>query len=145
MKAVFVIFVLLLGGCHTSVTRGDEFTKAPSDIDGRLDQASIEDYILALPANRFHEESVEQFAERVRSARSLPENKNADAEHLFIPGDGAYPPRQFTLDRRTRTLGIEDLRIHDFEELSDEPPYDLKLQQLQRVPGGWIALGRKRN
>jgi hypothetical protein len=130
--ALVCLLIPLLVAC-ASPPSGDQgsFEAAPSRIDSRVGTATIEDYIIALPPFAYHEESVRKFKNRVIRARadeSLNDGKEAD--YLYIGGDGTWPPKEFTLDRDTRTL-----TIHVF---SWEPGIDDYTEIMKRVPGGWI-------
>ena len=104
---------------------------APSSIDERIETASIEDYIIALPAFDYHEESVESFAANVRRARaSQEENQGKGMDYLFVNGDGCWPSKDFVLDRQSRTLKI---RIYNWE-----PGTTDYTETMGRVPGGWM-------
>ena len=108
------------------------FVAAPSSIDQTIDTASIEDYILALPPFEFHEETVEQFAKRVRSARmSEKQNVGKSRDYLFVRSDGCAPSKVFLLDRARRTLTIRSLNW--------EPGVSDDLVTMRRVPGGWLC------
>lgn len=129
MKLLICCFLLpLLLGC---VGGRENFVAAPSAIDGRIGTASIEDYILALPAFAYHEESVAQFAEHVRRERTS-ESKNRDkgSDELFVGGDGCSPSKNFTLDRGRRALTIRTFQW--------EPGMKDTVETMRRVPGGWF-------
>ena len=135
-RFVGLIVAALIAGCATGPHRESaEFEAAPSPIDQHMDTASIEDYILALPPYGFHEESVAQFADRVRNARTAEkQNEGRGDEFLFVPGDGSWPSKEFALDRRHRMLTI---RILNWEPgLTDE------VVMVRRVPGGWMHTPR---
>jgi hypothetical protein len=122
----------LLAGCVAAPDGGGErFEAAPSSIDARLDTATIEEYIIALPAFAYHEESVEQFAEHVRRARTEEsKNRGKGSDELFVGGDGCWPPKNFVLDRGRRTLTI---RIFQWE-----PGMKDSTETMRRVLGGWM-------
>lgn len=133
MKLLIAIIVTgLLGGCSPmpSVQRA-AFVAAPGSIDQRIKTASIEDYILALPPYAFHEESIEQFTERVRQARaSEKRNHGKSRQYLFVGGDGSSPAKEFTLNRGARTLEIRSFNW--------EPGLQEGSETWRRVSGGWI-------
>ncbi|QJE96812.1 hypothetical protein [Luteolibacter luteus] len=106
------------------------YMKSPDPIDRRIDSATIEDYILAVPPHELHEGSRAGFEQTVRSARALPRNQIRPADELYVPGDGAMGPYEFTLHRDSRTL---DARF--VGETDDAPPHVI---QYQRMPGGWL-------
>jgi hypothetical protein len=106
-----IICTGILAGCTVMPSDQKEtFVAAPSPI-ARVDQsATIEDYILALPPFEFHEETVEQFTERVRSARrNEKRNLDKDRDYLFVSGDGSAPSKIFILDRKRRVLTIQSM------------------------------------
>jgi hypothetical protein len=112
-------------------TKKEEFQAAPSLIDERIETASIEDYVIALPPFAYHEESVESFAASLRRARaSQKENEGKGLDYLFLNGDGCWPPKDFVLDRHSRTLRI---RIYNWELGTTDYP-----ETMRRVPGGWM-------
>ncbi|GAA5123761.1 hypothetical protein JIN84_11780 [Luteolibacter yonseiensis] len=129
---ILVVAVLcsILGGCAPAlVVNQEKFEAAPSSIDSRLDSASIEDYIIALPLH--HEGGVEQFEEQVRLARvEKAENLGKGPDYLFVGGDGVSPARGFGLDRRKRLLTI---RSYEWE-----PGFPDTMETMRRVPGGWM-------
>lgn len=85
----------------------ETFVTAPSRIDQIMDSATIEDYILALPPFEFHEETVEQFTDRVRSERKTEkQNFGKDGDYLYVRGDGSAPSKVFILDRRRQMLTV---------------------------------------
>src|SRR5437870_12235146 len=88
MRALTIAFAILgFAGCVArQAAESRTFEAAPSPIDYHRD-VSIEEYILALPPYSFHEESVHDFAARVRSARMLPQNKGKSRNYLYCPGD----------------------------------------------------------
>lgn len=137
MKRLAGFFVaVLIASCATGPrVETAEFEATPSPIDQHIDTASIEDYILALPPYGFHEESVEQFADRVRNARTTEKrNEGRGDDFLFVSGDGCWPSKEFALDRRQRMLTI---RILNWEPgLTDE------VVLMRRVPGGWMRSPR---
>jgi len=111
--------------------RHETFVTAPSPIDRMIDSATIEDYILALPPFEFHEETVEQFTDRVRSARKT-ENQNfgKGGDYLFVSGDGSSPSKVFVLDRRRQMLTIRSMNW--------EPGLTDESITMRRIPGGWL-------
>ncbi len=123
---------LILTACQTTPPAPREsFAAAPARLDAFIGNASIEEYILALPPYAFHEQSVEGFARSVREARTTqPQNAGRSADCLSLPGDGTWPAQEFFLDRSRRTLTI---RIH-----SAEPRTTVETVTMQRVPGGWL-------
>lgn len=127
-----IIITALFAGCATVPGgKAEVFEAAPSRIDQRIDTASIEDYILALPPFAFHEETVAQFAERVRGARaSEKENAGMDRDSLFVRGDGSAPSKKFVLDRSLRTLTITSMNW--------EPGMTHDIVAMRRVQGGWM-------
>lgn len=131
---LIALCVSLLANCVTgSKADGESFDAAPSSLDDRLDTASIEDYVIALPPFAFHEESVESFVDSVKRSRGREADKSRrnDPNFLFVGGDGCWPAKDFTLDRKTRTLHV---RIYNWE-----PPLEdtISLLTMRRVPGGW--------
>ena len=128
---VAIIVIGLFGGCSSMPGGSGAFVAEPSPIDQRIDAASIEDYILALPPYAFHEESVEQFTERVRHARTtLKENVGKSSDYLFVGGDGSSPSKEFTLNRDARTLEIRNFNW--------EPGLQDDAVTWRRVSGGWL-------
>ncbi len=123
---------MLCVGCAVSPKVTEEaFVEAPSAIDQTIKTAAIEDYILALPQFEFHEETVEQFRERVRGARSDDaRNRGRDRDSLFVSGDGSWPAKDFTLDRSSHAL-----RIFVYPGGVDSSPFETTMR---RVPGGWM-------
>ncbi len=130
--ALVALLMPLLAACASFPEMTDDpFEAAPSKIDSRLETASIEEYIIALPPFAYHEESVRQFKDRVMRARAEEkQNSGKETEYLYVGGDGSWPAKQFTLDRDNRTLSI-----HVF---SWEPGIDDYTETMERVPGGWI-------
>lgn len=126
------LLLAFFSGCVAGPDGGGErFEAAPNSIDGRLDTATIEEYIIALPAFAYHEESVEQFAEHVGRARSEEsKNRGKGSDELFVGGDGCWPSKNFVLDRGRRTLTI---RIFQWE-----PGMKDYTETMRRVPGGWM-------
>jgi hypothetical protein len=127
-----ILLVLFFAGCASSPRAPqEEFAAAPAGIDSRIDTASIEDYILALPPFAYHEESVEGFASQVRRARaSERENAGRGPDSLFVRGDGTWPAKEFFLDRSRRLLAIRILHW--------EPGTADEYETMRRVPGGWM-------
>jgi len=127
-----ILLILLLAGCVLEPTvKEEEFVAAPSSIDERIDTASIEDYVIALPPFAYHEASVEQFAQQVRSARADgEENRGKRPDYLFVGGDGCWPSKDFVLDRERRSLKI---RVYQWE-----PGMKDYTETMRRVPGGWM-------
>lgn len=133
MKTIFAaILCSVLGACApTPSTNQEKFEAVPGSIDRRLDTASIEDYIIALPPFAYHEESVEQFAEHVRRSRAEQvENRGKGADYLYVNGDGTWPSKEFVLNRSRRMLTI---RIINWE-----PGFPDTVETMRRVPGGWM-------
>jgi hypothetical protein len=133
MKIILSVFLTMIAvGCAFAPdTAKEEFVAAPGAIDERIESASIEDYIIALPSFAYHEESVSQFSTRVRNARNLEKrNKGKDANYLFVPGDGSWPSKAFYLDPDSGTLTI---RIFNWEPLVKD-----YTETMRRVPGGWM-------
>ena len=126
-----IISTGILVGCAVKPSdRNETFEAAPSRVDQMIDFATIEDYILALPPFEFHEETVEQFAERVRSARMTEkQNLGKDRDYLFVRGDGSVPSKVFILDRSQRMLTIRSLNW--------EPGMSDDSVTMRRVLGGW--------
>jgi hypothetical protein len=135
MRTFTLAFAMLgFAACSTSESsKNASFVAAPNSIDQQR-APSIEDYILALPPYSFHEESVPAFAFRVRAARGLPQNLGKSSDYLYCPGDGTWPPKEFTLERASRRLTI---RVHAGVE-PDAAPYTATMR---RVRGGWIQGG----
>ncbi len=133
MKALFGIILIpfLLGCMSTPRTTNEKFEVAPNRIDQSIGSATIEDYILALPPFAFHEESVDQFAVRVRQARlSEKENVGKNQDYLFVSGDGSAPSKEFLLDRRLRVVTIRSFNW--------EPGTTDDSITMRRVSGGWM-------
>ena len=133
MKSILgFIFIPFLTSCFlTPSAKNEEFESAPSTIDERLESASIEDYVIALPPFAYHEGSVEQFEEQVRLARRREaENRGKGWDYLFVNGDGCWPSKDFVLNRRSRTLRV---RIYNWE-----PGTTDYTETIRRVPGGWM-------
>jgi hypothetical protein len=145
-KLAAIIFTGLLAACATMPSdRNETFVAVASPIDQSIDSATIEDYILALPPFEFHEETVEQFAERVRNAR-MTEKQNLgkdrgiitireakgdkDRDFLFVKGDGSAPSKVFILDRRRQMLTIR--------RINWEPGMTEDSITMRRVRGGWM-------
>lgn len=126
------LLILLVAGCALEpAAKEEEFVAAPSSIDERIDAASIEDYVIALPPFAYHEASVEQFAQQVWSARADAEvNRGKGPDYLFVGGDGCWPSKDFILDRDRRTLRI---RVYQWE-----PGTTDYTETMRRVPGGWM-------
>ena len=124
--------ILLLTGCALSpIGRQERFIAAPSSIDDCLDTATIEDYVIALPPFAYHEESVDQFVDQVRRARTeSKENLGKGPDYLFVGGDGCWGSKDFVLERAKRTL-----RIRVFEWGPEGIDYT---ETMRRVPGGWM-------
>jgi hypothetical protein len=131
-RLALIFFTGMLVGCTLMPSdKEDTFVAASSPIDQMIDSASIEDYILALPPYEFHEETIEQFAERVRSARlTEKQNLGKDRDTLFIRGDGSAPSKVFTLDRSQRLLTILSMNW--------EPGMADDSLTMRRVSGGWL-------
>jgi hypothetical protein len=131
---IMALWISLLTNCVTgSKAIGELFVAAPSSLDDRLDTASIEDYIIALPPYAFHEESVDSFVDNVKRSRGeADKSRGSDPNFLFVGGDGCWPSKDFTLDRKTRTLHV---RIYNWE-----PPWEntISILTMRRVPGGWL-------
>jgi hypothetical protein len=127
-----IIFTGLLAGCATIPSdRNETFVAVASPIDQSIDSATIEDYILALPPFEFHEETVQQFTERVRNARKTEsQNSGKDLDFLFVKGDGSAPSKVFNLDRRRHMLTIRSMNW--------EPGMAEDSITMRRVPGGWM-------
>jgi hypothetical protein len=114
----------------------ETFIAAQSSVDRNLNEASIENYITALPPNAFHSDSVEQFRKRVSKARPSNDNdKLTGRDFLFLQAAGENPPMKFFLDRATRMLTIEV-----YSTKRGEKPYEVTMR---RVSGGWME-GAKR-
>jgi hypothetical protein len=126
------LLVPVLAGCVFAPSATKEtFESAPSSIDERIETASIEDYIIALPPFAYHEESVNQFVDKVRRAREeSKENRGKGANHLYVNGDGCWPAKDFVLDRDRRTLKV---RVYNWE-----PGMTDYTETMRRVPGGWM-------
>ena len=126
------LFIPLLAGCVIAPSsKKEEFEAAPSSIDERIETASIEDYVVALPPFAYHEESVEQFVEQVRRARTEEKgNRGKGMDYLFVSGDGCWPSKDFVLNRDRRTLKI---RVNNWE-----PGMTDYTETMRRVPGGWM-------
>jgi len=124
--------ILLLTGCAIApVGKQEWFVAAPSSIDDRLDTATTEDYVIALPPFAYHEESVDQFVNQVRQARTgSKENRGKGPDYLFVDGDGCWPSKDFVLDRAQRTLRI---RVYNWE-----PGMSDYTETMRRVHGGWM-------
>ncbi len=111
--------------------RNETFVAVASPIDRLIESETIEDYILALPPFEFHEETVEQFTERVRNARMTEkQNLGKDRDSLFVKGDGSAPSKLFILDRRRQMLTIRSMNW--------EPGAAEDSITMRRVPGGWM-------
>ena len=134
MKTLLLALGLFIPASCASHRHADrqEFIATPGPIE-QLRDPSVEDYVLALPAYSFHEEIVPLFTERVRTARTLPENQNRSRDSLYLPGDGCWPAKEFTLDRPSRTLTIF---VHG-GSLAEEVPYTTTMR---RVENGWIRV-----
>ncbi len=128
---------LLVGGLFASLLvacagdRSREITNQETPREEWSASASIEEYILALPAYEFHEETVESFSVSVRHARRLPENRGKSPDYLFVPGDGTWPAKEFFLDRATGRLTI---KVHPGPEPGSKGYTTVR----RRVAGGWI-------
>ena len=136
MRLAAIIFTGLFAACATMPSERDvTFVAVASSIDQTIVSATIEDYILALPPFEFHEETVEQFTERVRNARKT-ENQNSgkDRNFLFVKGDGSAPSKIFILDRRRQILTIRSMNW--------EPGMAEDSITMRRVPGGWMRGSR---
>ena len=84
-----------------------------------------------LPPFEFYEETVDAFADWVRSARKT-ETRNAgrDLDSLFVRSDGSAPSKDFSLDRGDRLLTIQIMNW--------EPGMSDQSMTMRRVPGGWL-------
>ncbi|HEX7260723.1 MAG TPA: hypothetical protein VF258_02825 [Luteolibacter sp.] len=133
MKILFsALFTASLVGCalESSAVK-EEFVATPSMIDERIETASIEDYVVALPPFAYHESSVEQFVEQVRTARGRQtENRGKGLDYLFVNGDGCWPSKDFVLDRDRSSLKV---RVYQWE-----PGIKDYTETMRRVPGGWM-------
>ena len=115
--------------------RNETFVAMTSNVDQMIDSATIEDYILALPPFEFHDETVEQFTERVRSARKTEKQNFGKARnYLFLRGDGSAPSKIFVFDRRRQILTIRSMNW--------EPNMTEDSMTMRRVPGGWMRSPR---
>lgn len=132
ISGISILLMFLLSGCGFNPTmEKEEFVAAPSSIDERIETASIEEYVIALPPFAYHEASVEQFAQQVGSARVNEEqNRGKGADYLFVGGDGCWPSKDFILDRERRTLRI---RVYQWE-----PGMKDYSETMRRVDGGWM-------
>jgi hypothetical protein len=121
----------LMGCAFGPSTVKEEFVAMPSMIDERIETASIEDYVVALPPFAYHESSVEQFIEQVRTAREREaENCGKGLDYLFVNGDGCWPSKDFVLDRDQRSL-----KAHVYQWEPGMKDYN---ETMRRVPGGWM-------
>jgi hypothetical protein len=132
MKGLAAFFAGLLAGCATVANdRNEVFVALTSPIDRSIDSATIEDYVLALPPFEFHEETVEQFTERVRNSRKTEkQNFGKNRDFLFVKGDGSAPSKVFILDRRRQILTIRSMNW--------EPGMAEDVITMRRVPDGWM-------
>lgn len=135
-KFAVIIFTGHLASCSTTSSfRGETFVAAASPIDQRIDSATIEDYILALPPYEFHEETAKQFSERVGNSRKTEkQNFGKPRDYLFVHGDGSEPSKVFILDRARQVLTIRSMNW--------EPGMTEDSITMQRVPGGWMRISR---
>ena len=126
------ILTATLAGCAFSPGPiKEDFVAAPSVIDQRIEAATIEDYVVALPPFAYHEASVEQFEEQVRRARADDEkNHGKGVDYLFVSGDGCWPSKDFVLDLDRRTLRVS---VYQWE-----PGTKDYTETMRRVPGGWM-------
>ena len=124
------LLVLILSCATTHKPPGPGFLRSPDPIDRKIGSATLEDYILAMPAYQLHEGDRAGFEATVRNARTLPRNQGRPADQLYVPGDGGTGPHEFSLDRASRTLTIRSIGIGD-----DTPP---STSRYQRIPGGWL-------
>jgi hypothetical protein len=133
MKIYFcaLITATLVGCAFGPSAVKEEFVAAPSVIDSRIETASIEDYVVALPPFDYHESSVEQFEEQVRTARGREdENRGKGLDYLFVNGDGCWPSKEFVVDRDRRSLKV---RVYQWElGMKDHT------ETMRRVPAGWM-------
>jgi hypothetical protein len=133
MKILFsALFTATLVGCAIGPCAvQEEFVAMPSMIDERIETASIEDYVVALPPFAYHESSVEKFIEQVRTAREREaKNRGKGLDYLFVNGDGCWPSKDFVLDRDQRSLKA---RVYQWE-----PRMKDYTETMRRVPGGWM-------
>ncbi len=133
MKTLFnaLLTAALVGCAFEPSAVKEEFVATPSVIDERIETASIEDYVVALPPFAYHESSVEQFEEQVRTAREMQtENRGKGLDYLFVSGDGCWPSKDFVLDRDRRSLKG---RVYQWE-----PGMKDYTETMRRVPGGWM-------
>lgn len=132
LQCIAIIVALLGCGCaiESRATR-ESFVAATSSIDEDLNEAAVEDFIVALPST-FHEESDKLFRETVHKARvNDPKNVGRDRDSLYLQGQGANSSMDFLLDRKTSTLKI---RVYCWEP--GTTPYETTMR---RVPGGWMS------
>jgi hypothetical protein len=134
--------VLVLGGscflfCHVScrILPSSEriekpvFLPSSERLNTDIDTASIEELVLTLPVEPL---SKHFFHEMVTEARkTLPENRNANKEFLFIGGDGNRGENYFELDRKKRRLKVTSVRGNMIPPITTE-------YFLYYVPDGWI-------
>jgi hypothetical protein len=127
-----ILLIPLFASCALNQgAKKEVFVAAPNSIDERIETASIEDYIIALPPYAYHEASVDQFVEQVRRVRvDQEENHSKGPNYLFVNGDGCWPSKDFVLDRERRSLKI---RVYQWE-----PGMKDYTETMRRVPGGWM-------
>jgi hypothetical protein len=135
LSLLSLLLLLLVSCVFTSGVKSEKFEAASSSLDERIETASIEDYIIALPPFAYHEASVDQFAQQVRASRFLlDENRGKGSDYLFVGGDGCWPSKEFKFDREKRTLKI---RVYQWE-----PGTKDYSETMRRVPGGWMRGSR---
>lgn len=131
MKALLLpaLCCLLFSCASTEKPQDPGYLKSPHPIDRKIESATIEDYILAVPAYTFHEGDRAGFEKTVRNARALPQNQGRPADELYVPGDGSAGPYEFVLDRGSHALNARYVGRN-----AETPPHTIRYQ---RIPGGW--------
>ncbi|MDB6079120.1 MAG: hypothetical protein JWO82_2867 [Akkermansiaceae bacterium] len=101
-------WLILLGCCGVSLFScagtSDPTAQPATALDGKLEQATVEDYILAQPDAYVGEKSPAAFRTRVLAARALPQNTGRDADSLYIPAEETLPAKSFQVNRKRHSL-----------------------------------------
>ena len=107
IRCVFILIGILISSC---ALRESTSKKAGSDISDRneiLDKKKICSLILSLPKFQYHEESRDNFSQRLTNAAQLPQNQSSSENYFYCPGDGTFPIREFFWDERSSILTVK--------------------------------------
>jgi hypothetical protein len=102
-------------------------------LDSHLEQAAVEEYILAMPESYTGEKSPDAFKTRVLAARAQPQNLDRDADSLYVPADGSSPAKSFHVNRKRHSLSVE---IINRESVKPSKRYERL-----RYQGQWWEVG----